>query len=209
MGFLFLLQGIFPTQGSNSHLLHLLHWQVDSLPLVPPGKPSLLFLCLIGLSVVMVKVVLCFNTPLVSLDEIRGWQLNVHPLFIFIGLWNPKVWQLVDEMTSVDLLSSDRIWSFSFFKSLLNLSHYCFYFIFWFFGWDVCGILVPQSGIEPTPPALEDEVYQDHQGRPLRGSDSKGGIRMPGRQTTWVQRLTQTLRTLWLWTGYLASLFLI
>ena len=33
------LQGIFPTQGSNLSLLHLLHWQVDSLPLMPPGKP--------------------------------------------------------------------------------------------------------------------------------------------------------------------------
>ena len=32
----FLLQGIFPTQGWNPHLLRLLHWQVDSLP------PSLL-----------------------------------------------------------------------------------------------------------------------------------------------------------------------
>ena len=30
-----LLQGIFPTQGLNPHLLHLLHWQVGSLPLVP------------------------------------------------------------------------------------------------------------------------------------------------------------------------------
>ena len=29
----FLLQGIFPTQGSNQHLLHLLHWQAVSLPL--------------------------------------------------------------------------------------------------------------------------------------------------------------------------------
>ena len=29
----FLLQGIFPAQGSNLHLLHLLHWQADSLPL--------------------------------------------------------------------------------------------------------------------------------------------------------------------------------
>ena len=28
-----LLQGIFPTQGSNLGLLHLLHWQVNSLPL--------------------------------------------------------------------------------------------------------------------------------------------------------------------------------
>ena len=34
-----LLQGIFPMQGSNLHLLHLLCWQAGSLPLVPPGKP--------------------------------------------------------------------------------------------------------------------------------------------------------------------------
>ena len=34
-----LLQGIFPTQGSNPHLLGLLHWQSGSLPLAPPGKP--------------------------------------------------------------------------------------------------------------------------------------------------------------------------
>ena len=35
----FLLQGIFPIQGSNLCLLWLLHWQADSLPLAPPGKP--------------------------------------------------------------------------------------------------------------------------------------------------------------------------
>ena len=34
-----LLQGIFPTQGSNPPLLCLLHWQARSLTLVPPGKP--------------------------------------------------------------------------------------------------------------------------------------------------------------------------
>ena len=28
------LQGIFLTQGSNPSLLHLLHWQMDSLPLL-------------------------------------------------------------------------------------------------------------------------------------------------------------------------------
>ena len=33
----FLLQEIFPTQGSNLHLLHLLNWQVDSLPRSHPG----------------------------------------------------------------------------------------------------------------------------------------------------------------------------
>ena len=36
----FLLQGIFVTQGSNLHLLTLLHWQVDSFPLVPTWKPK-------------------------------------------------------------------------------------------------------------------------------------------------------------------------
>ena len=32
-------QGISPTQGSNPSLLHLLLWQMGSLPLVPLGKP--------------------------------------------------------------------------------------------------------------------------------------------------------------------------
>ena len=35
----FLLQGIFPTQGSNSHLPH---WQADSSPLTHQGSPGLL-----------------------------------------------------------------------------------------------------------------------------------------------------------------------
>ena len=35
----FFLQGIFLTQGSNLHLLHLLRWQADSLPLSHLGGP--------------------------------------------------------------------------------------------------------------------------------------------------------------------------
>ena len=35
-----LLWEIFLTQGSNLHLLSLLHWQAGSLPLVPPRKPK-------------------------------------------------------------------------------------------------------------------------------------------------------------------------
>ena len=35
-----LLQGIFPTQGLNPHLLCLLHQQAGSLSLAPPGKPN-------------------------------------------------------------------------------------------------------------------------------------------------------------------------
>ena len=37
----FLLQGTFSTQGWNPRLLH---WQTNSSPLAPPGKPSLLLL---------------------------------------------------------------------------------------------------------------------------------------------------------------------
>ena len=40
MGCHFLLQGIFLTQRSNQHLLALLLWLADSLPLVPPEKPQ-------------------------------------------------------------------------------------------------------------------------------------------------------------------------
>ena len=36
----FPIAGDLPTQGSNPHLLRLLHWQADTLPLAPPGKPS-------------------------------------------------------------------------------------------------------------------------------------------------------------------------
>ena len=40
LGWHFLCQGIFPTQGSNLSLLCCLHWQTGSLPLAPLGSPS-------------------------------------------------------------------------------------------------------------------------------------------------------------------------
>ena len=51
----FLLQGIFPTQGSNLRLLCLLHWQADSLSLCHLGSPwrlGLIFIQSIVLSTV-------------------------------------------------------------------------------------------------------------------------------------------------------------
>ena len=39
MGCRFLLQGIFPTRGWNACLLHLPHWQADSLLLSHQGSP--------------------------------------------------------------------------------------------------------------------------------------------------------------------------
>ena len=40
MGCHSLLQGILPIQGSNPHFLHLLHWQVNTLPLSLLGSPN-------------------------------------------------------------------------------------------------------------------------------------------------------------------------
>ena len=57
---------------------------------------------------------------------------------------------------------------FFFFKSSLNLLQYCFCFMFCFFGPGAYGILVPQTGIEPTHPVSEGEVLNtDCQGSPL------------------------------------------
>ena len=52
------------------------------------------------------------------------------------------------------------------FKSLYWICYniafiFCFgvvFFFFFFFGREACGILVPQLGIKPSSPALEDEV---------------------------------------------------
>ena len=38
-----LLQGIFLTWGLNPYLLHLLDWQMSSLPLAQPGEPKLIY----------------------------------------------------------------------------------------------------------------------------------------------------------------------
>ena len=59
--------GIFPTQWLNLHLLRLLHWQVWSLPLAPPGKPLVLThhtypgLNHISLPVELLKVIIIFQ----------------------------------------------------------------------------------------------------------------------------------------------------
>ena len=45
MHFHAILQGIFLTQGSNPHLLSLLHWQEGYLPLMPPWKSACVCVC--------------------------------------------------------------------------------------------------------------------------------------------------------------------
>ena len=57
MGCHFFLQGIFPTQGSNLHLLCLLHWQAGSLPLAPLGKPYIIHIYIYIMYVCILKMV--------------------------------------------------------------------------------------------------------------------------------------------------------
>ena len=59
MDFHAILQGIFPTQGSNPHLLYLLHWQAGSLMLAPPGKP-----------------IYVYGTPIFGIPLINGSSLQ-------------------------------------------------------------------------------------------------------------------------------------
>ena len=58
------LQGIFQTQGSNSHLLCLLHWQASYLPLVPTGKP-------------IIKCISASSTKTLSLWVKPQWETTV------------------------------------------------------------------------------------------------------------------------------------
>ena len=55
MGCRFLLQEIFLTQGWNLHVLHLLNWQVDSLPLPHLGSPNSLNLTMGNQHVCIIK----------------------------------------------------------------------------------------------------------------------------------------------------------
>ena len=68
VGCYFLLQGTFLTQGLNLHLLYLLHWQADSLPLCYLGNHAYL-----GIGLVLIfgtsehlLVVLSLRLPCVS-----------------------------------------------------------------------------------------------------------------------------------------------
>ena len=74
----FLLQGIFPTQGLNSGLLCLLHWQVGSLALAPPGKP----LSALRRSLILCPVD-CLNE---DLSEYCYWSDTVFILMSFLTI---------------------------------------------------------------------------------------------------------------------------
>ena len=81
-----LLQGIFLTWRSNTRLFHLPHWQTDSLPLAPPGKPLHLVLVLF--------VYLTLTVGALSVNYACGCQAGFYLSHSFI-LWTSLVAQTV------------------------------------------------------------------------------------------------------------------
>ena len=75
MGCYFLLQGIFPTQGWNPCLLHLLQWQEGSLPLAPPGKTHVSAIPKeTGADLASLRLSSCLvDKPLWTLQPLEGW----------------------------------------------------------------------------------------------------------------------------------------
>ena len=87
----FLLQGIFPTRGSNPYLLH---WQVDSLPLSHQGKPS----CM--------HINLCMWTPVCC--QSLTYQTNIE--FHFVLSWeNSCYWWKHPAFLSLKAKKNGRI----------------------------------------------------------------------------------------------------
>ena len=70
----FLLQEIIPAQRWNLSLLGLLHWQVDSLPLVPPGKPISSMSWSVSRSVVTPWTVAHQSSPSMEFSRQEYWS---------------------------------------------------------------------------------------------------------------------------------------
>ena len=60
---------------------------------------------------------------------------------------------LLKELSWKSQVTTFFFWCGPFLKSLLNLLQYCFCFLFWIFGCEVCGILAPWPGVKPALPA--------------------------------------------------------
>ena len=93
-----LLQGIFPTQGSNTCLLCLLYWQVDSLSLVPPRKPAL--------TPILVQMP-CPSTSTAPCPHTR-FPILAPPAFSFMGLSVVNWVNASEELVSLPKMRTQR-----------------------------------------------------------------------------------------------------
>ena len=108
----FLLQEIFPIQGSNLYLLSLLHWQAGSLPVAPSRKP-------IGANKSLkwkkekidVEKVFGFNflpgywkwQSLVLCDDLERWNWGRGKGYMHIHYWDSHEWTVLGRSFSFRL----------------------------------------------------------------------------------------------------------
>ena len=108
-----LLQGILPTQGLR---LRLLHGQVGSLPLAPPGKPTVTldfcFLAFFRKSLASLVVQMVKNLPVMQETWVRylGWEdplekeIPTHsPVFLPEGAWRDMVQGVAKSRTQLSI----------------------------------------------------------------------------------------------------------
>ena len=95
------LQGIFPTKGSNLRLLHILHWQADSLPLCHLGSPLIYYY--VSIKKKNLKWLLKKNWILAYFTQRHSTVLRISPLMPLpvLRYWPPKV--LLPRSLSSDL----------------------------------------------------------------------------------------------------------
>ena len=93
-------------------------------------------------------------------EQLRMALLTSFNLNYFLKTLSPYTFPLGVRIVFIFFMVFFCVWVGHFIKSLLNLFQYCFCFMFCFvfFGHKVCGILVPQPGIESSPLALKGEV---------------------------------------------------
>ena len=113
-----LLWGIFQTHGLNLHLLHLLHWQVGSLPLAPPGKPMCVCVYVWGMCVCVCGRVcvwsVCVWGGCVCIDNSKKFA-RCSLRLIWIAQWNEcldhwRLWKIYPKWETHFLTVSFWLW---------------------------------------------------------------------------------------------------
>ena len=102
----------------------------------------------------------------IYLNEWRNAKHNNYQHNSIVIFWQSNFRQCLHYSVLIGTLNDHTLKKFfkSFFlcgpflKFLLNLLQYCLFFMFWFFGWEACEILTPQSGIELVTLILEGKV---------------------------------------------------
>ena len=99
-----LLQGIFPTQGSNPHLLCLLLWQAGYLPLASPGKP-------VKPLKELLKIIQ-MNLETVIQSEVSQKEKNKYHILMHIcGIWKNGISDLICKTEIETQMQRTNVWT--------------------------------------------------------------------------------------------------